>query len=140
VIAVSKTAARSLSPLLEHLRGLEVVPTPSPAVLVTPTEALLERYSVYLFEERGLSASSVRNYVGVARLFLSEREAAAGALELEGLTSAAVSEFVLGECRRCSVGSAKCMATKDSDCQHPSGEQVGRLNLPGTRRGSNYRR
>ena len=105
-------SARALSPLLEHLRGLGVVPTPSPAVLATPIEAVLERYSVYLFEERGLSASSVRNYVDVARLFLSDREVTAGALELEGLTTAAVSEFVLGECRRCSVGSAKCMVTR----------------------------
>jgi integrase/recombinase XerD len=105
-------SARALSPLLAHLRGLGVVPTPAAAVLSTPIEAVLERYSVYLFEERGLSSSSVRNYVGVARLFLSDREAAAGALELEGLTTAAVSEFVLGECRRCSVGSAKCMVTR----------------------------
>jgi integrase/recombinase XerD len=105
-------SARALSPLLEHLRGLGVVPTPAPAAAATPIEAVLERYSVYLFEERGLSASSVRNYVGVARLFLADRVTATGALELEGLTTAAVSEFVLGECRGCSVGSAKCMVTR----------------------------
>ena len=105
-------SARAMGPLLAYLRGLGVVPVGVPAALLTPNEALLERYSAYLLERRGLAPSSVRNYVGVARVFLSWRETAAGRLWREGLDGAAVSEFVLGEARRSSVGSAKCMVTR----------------------------
>ena len=78
----------------------------------TPAEVLIERYSMYLLERRGVARSTVRNYVGVARVFLSWREATVGGLCLERLDAAAVSEFVLLESRRCSVGSAKCMVTR----------------------------
>jgi integrase/recombinase XerD len=54
----------------------------------------------------------VRNYVGIARVFFSWREATAGTLALGGLDGAAVIAFVLDESRRCSVGSAKCMVTR----------------------------
>ena len=103
---------RALSPLLDYLRGLGIVPpavAPAPATL---GEALIERYSMYLLERRGLTASTVRNYVGVAREFLSDRERVHGGLALMELDGAAVSEFVLRESRRSSVGSAKCMVTR----------------------------
>jgi integrase/recombinase XerD len=103
---------RALDPLLEYLRGLRVVPTAVKAVPVTPVEVLVERYGVYLVERRGLSSSTVRNYVGVARVFLSWRETTAGTLSLAGLDGAAVIAFVLGEAGRCSVGSAKCLVTR----------------------------
>ncbi len=103
---------RAMLPLLLYLRGLGVVPAAVAAVPLTSSEALIARYSAYLLERRGLALSSVRNYVGVARVFLSWRETAAGGLRLEGLDAAAVSEFVLGDARRSSVGSAKCMVTR----------------------------
>ena len=59
-----------------------------------------------------MSASTVRNYVGVARVFLSWRETTTGTLSLAELDGAAVIAFVLGETRRCSVGSAKCLVTR----------------------------
>ena len=99
-------------PLLGYLRGLGVVPGAVAAMSLTPGEALIERYSAYLAERRGLSLSTVRNYVGVARVFVSWREAAAGTLALGELDGAVVIEFVLGESQRCSVGSAKCMVTR----------------------------
>jgi len=94
------------------LRALGVVPPAVAHLPVTPAELLIERYSGYLLERRGVSRSTVRNYVGVARVFLGWRERAAGGLWLERLDAAAVSEFVLLESRRCSVGSAKCMVTR----------------------------
>jgi integrase/recombinase XerD len=103
---------RAMRPLLLYLRGLGVVPVVVMAPPLTPSEALIARYSAYLLERRGLAPSSVRNYVGVARVFLSWRETAAGRLWLEGLDGAAISEFVLGEAPRSSVGSAKCMVTR----------------------------
>ena len=73
---------------------------------------LIERYSAYLLERRGLAASTVRNYVGVARVFLCWRETVAGTVSLAALDSPAVIAFVLGETGRCSVGSAKCLVTR----------------------------
>ena len=104
--------ARAMLPLLSYLRGLGVVPPAVPAAPLTVSEAVIERYSMYLLERRGLAPSSVRNYVGVARVFLSWRETAAGGLALLELDGAAVSEFVLVQARRSSVGSAKCMVTR----------------------------
>jgi integrase/recombinase XerD len=106
-------SARALTPLLDYLRGLGVAPWVVAAASSTPAEALIERYSAYLLKQRGLAASSVRNYVGVARVFLADRERVRGELALmTELDGAVVSEFVLRESRRCSVGSAKCMVTR----------------------------
>jgi integrase/recombinase XerD len=103
---------RALCPLLDYLRDLGVAPSAVPAAPSTPGEVLIERYSAYLLKRRGLAASSVRNYVGVARVFLADRERARGELALTELDAAAVSEFLSRESRRCSVGSAKCMVTR----------------------------
>ncbi len=105
-------SSRALDPLLEYLRGVGVAPAAVKAVPVTPVDVLVERYGVYLFERRGLSPSTVRNYVGVARVFLSWRETASGTLALAELDGPAVIEFVLGEAGRCSVGSAQCLVTR----------------------------
>jgi integrase/recombinase XerD len=105
-------STRGLFPLLGHLRDLEVAPAVVLVAPSTPGEVLIERYSAYLLERRGLAAPSVRNYVGVARAFLADRERARGELALTGLDAAAVSEFVSHESRRWSVGSAKCMVTR----------------------------
>jgi len=102
----------AMVPLLEYLRGLGVVPVAVARMSVTPSEVLIERYSAYLREQRGVSSSTVRNYVGVARVFLSWREMTTGTLALGELDGAAVIAFVLGEAARCSVGSAKCMVTR----------------------------
>ena len=105
-------SVRAIVPLLGYLRGLGVVPPPVVAGSLTASDELLERYSAYLRERRGLSPSTVRNYLGVARAFLAWRETAVGGLALGELDGAAVIEFVLGEAGRCSVGSAKCMVTR----------------------------
>jgi integrase/recombinase XerD len=105
-------SSRALRPLLGYLRELGVAPLAVPAAPLTPAEVLIGRYSLYLLERRGLALSTVRNYVGVARVFLEDRERVCGKLALRELDGAAVSEFVLRESRRCSVGSAKCMVTR----------------------------
>jgi integrase/recombinase XerD len=105
-------SSRALSPLLEYPRGLGVVPPTEPVAPLTAVEAIVERYSSYLLGRRGLAPSTARNYVGVARVFLTRREQTSGGLCLDGLDAAAVSEFVLAEARRSCVGSAKCMVTR----------------------------
>jgi integrase len=105
-------SSRGLSPLLGYLRDLGVVPRAVVGVQSTPGEELIGRYSTYLLERRGLAPSTVRNYVGVARVFLAWRGTTADGLCLETLDVTAVSEFVLQEARRSCVGSAKCMVTR----------------------------
>ncbi|MBV9197590.1 MAG: tyrosine-type recombinase/integrase [Solirubrobacterales bacterium] len=105
-------SVRALCPMVDYLRAVGVVPPAVAPVPVTPVELLIERYSAYLLQRRGVARSTVRNYVGVARVFLSWRETGLGSLELMELDGAAVSEFVLRESRRSSVGSAKCMVTR----------------------------
>jgi integrase len=108
----SLRSVQAMGPMLGYLRGLGVAPPAVAPVPVTPAELLIERYSVYLSERRGVARSTVRNYVGVARAFLSWRETAWGSLGLSELDGAAVSDFVLRESRRSSVGSAKCTVTR----------------------------
>ena len=105
-------SSRAMSPLLEHLRGLGVVAAAEPASPLTEVEAVIERYAAYLLAQCGLAPSTVRNYVGVASVFLSWRETTTRGLCLETLDAVVVSEFVLQEARRSCVGSAKCMVTR----------------------------
>jgi site-specific recombinase XerD len=110
-LAWRRTAGyRRLSPpraLLEYLRRQGIAPTPSPPpVAVEPIDILVERYRSYLVGERGLAPLSVRGYVRVAELFL-RTVSTDECLDLQRLKAAEVSGFVLEECRRRSVGSAK---------------------------------
>jgi integrase/recombinase XerD len=91
---------RSLRPLLDHLRAFGV----APAVAVDPLAPVLAASRVYLVEERGLAASTVRNYLDVARRFVSRGDESGRAVR--DVTGAEVSQFVLAECQARNVGSA----------------------------------
>ena len=95
---------RTLRPLLEYLRALGVVPDDS--VGATPLDVLIGRYRCWLVEERALAARTVGRYVAGARRFLQSR-AGAGGCGTEGLSGRDVTDFLLAECSRLSVGSAK---------------------------------
>jgi hypothetical protein len=100
---------RSLVPLLGYLRRLGVAPEPAPTPL-TPVEELVVRYGRWLVGQRGLADRTVGRYQAAARRFLEERERAldaGGGNGAEDLTGADVTGFLLRECTRLSVGSAK---------------------------------
>ncbi|MGO9298930.1 MAG: site-specific integrase [Acidimicrobiales bacterium] len=101
---------KGVAPLLAHLRRLGVVPVPEVVVPATPAEQLLVHYQCYLEEERGLCKSSVGSNVHVARLFLATR-AELPELGLEALSGTDILAFLLDECQRRSVGSAKYVVT-----------------------------
>ena len=107
---VSSLSLSKMSPLLHYLQGTGVVPTFKPITPMTPVGLLIERYRCYL-AERSLSAPSIRNYTGVARDFLLSLSMNSE-LDLETMTTARVTEFVLSECRRQKVASAKAMTTR----------------------------
>jgi site-specific recombinase XerD len=98
-------SSRALTALLEHLRGLRVVPVPvaAPAALI---EVLLGEYRRALINGRGLVASTAGRYVNLARKFLVDA-AGGNRLDLGRLSAGDVSGFVVREARRLSVGSTK---------------------------------
>jgi site-specific recombinase XerD len=95
--------------LLGYLPALSVAPTMAPAAN-GPVETVVEQYRHCLIHERGLATATVRGYVGEARSFLSHLESPEG-LDLSGLTAADVNAYVVGQCRRRHIGSAKVMVT-----------------------------
>jgi integrase/recombinase XerD len=101
----------ALRPLVGYLVSQGVVPAGS-SVTGSPTDVLVEKYRRCLSDERGLSKRTIHNYVGAARLFLSECGQGDGAdLEqaLEQMTAGRVTRFVVEQCRRQRPGSAKVL-------------------------------
>jgi integrase/recombinase XerD len=99
--------AGAMAPLLEYLRGLEVVSQPVPVAALTPREQLLDAFVGYLVAERGLAASTIGNYRGVAARYLTAVDWSDGT----GLLAEQVSAFVLVEAARCSAGSLNNVTT-----------------------------
>ena len=97
----------SLAPLLDCLRTNGVI-APEPKSEPTATERLLEGYHRHLVDDRGLTSTTVRRYLGFARRFLTTRAARTG-LETgaEDLTSAEVHAFMLDTAARLTVESTK---------------------------------
>ena len=101
-----------MAPLLDYLRSVGAVPNAKLDVVFAPVEALIADYRRYLLEERGLSElSSVRHYLNVAVGFLSHGPIGDLA-ELQRLTAADVTGFVLSARRRRTVGDAKSISTR----------------------------
>lgn len=97
---------RAVAPLLEYLEaGGLVIPAVSPEPQA-PGGDVLAGFREYLVTERGLAASTVRNYLDAARLL-----AAQDGLRLEALTAGDVTRFVLAHCQDCSTGSATVLVT-----------------------------
>jgi integrase/recombinase XerD len=91
-----------------YLREVGVV-GPEPAAS-GPVEELLADLRAYLSRERGLVAGTIKNYERAARLFLEDRVARAGGLELRRLVAGDVSAFLARECPRRSVSGAMDLA------------------------------
>ena len=100
-----------LQPLLNHLRNLGVIPLAVVAPPATPTELFIERYRNYLDQERGFAPGTVRNYLGVAKVFLTHISTN-GSFDLATLTAAQISDFILTDSKRGKVGSAKATTTR----------------------------
>lgn len=100
--------ARAMAPLLEHLRGLGVVPPPVPAAL-TVQEQFVDAFVDHLVAERGLAASTIDSYRRIAVGFLAmesdwpDRIAEANAEH--------VTAFVLAQAARRNAGSMNNVTT-----------------------------
>lgn len=87
-------SGRSLRPLLEYLRELGAAPQPVPGQVVGPVEEVLADYAAYLAHERGLAVPTVHRSTDLVRPFLAA-QAAGDRLNLEALTAADVTAFVI---------------------------------------------
>jgi integrase/recombinase XerD len=94
----SRRSQRGLTPLLGFLRRQGVTPLPMPPAC-TPAQRMAGDYRIYLAQERGLVAGTIRRYVRDAELFLTEYLARDDG-DLGALTPGEVTDFVLRECRR----------------------------------------
>lgn len=96
-----------LRQLVRYLRELGVIAPEEGRPRLTPLEELLDEYRRWLLGERGLAVATVHRYETLARRFLGERVSPGDAVGVAGLTGTEVSVFLLRECARLAVGSAK---------------------------------
>jgi site-specific recombinase XerD len=97
---------RALRSLLSYLSEVGVIGPEEPPPL-SPVEALVDEYRQWLIADRGLAAMTVLRYETLARRFLTGRLTPSDELGVVGLDGAVVSRFLLGECERVCLGSAK---------------------------------
>jgi site-specific recombinase XerD len=98
---------RALRPLLGYLCAVGAMAPVQAQRELTPLERLLGGYRCWLVVERGLAAATVHRYETLARRFLGGRVGPDDAFGVAGLSGADVSAFLLRECARLSLGSAR---------------------------------
>ena len=101
---------KALGPILDYLRGLGLVPAAEAPVEGGPVGEILDRYRRFLTTERGLAVVTVARYVDCLRPFLNNRVSGDG-LDLEKLTAADVTTFVVARCPCLNTGVAKLTVT-----------------------------
>jgi integrase/recombinase XerD len=105
-------STKAMRPILDYLRGLEVVPPASPPTPGGPVEEALERYRGYLTIERGLGSATAHGYVDAVRPFLQGRILSDGStLDLGNLTPSDVISFVVARCPGQGRSAAKLTVT-----------------------------
>jgi site-specific recombinase XerD len=97
---------RALRALLGYLGEVGVMGAEELPAL-PPVESLVGEYREWLIADRGLAPMTVLRYETLARRFLTARVSPADDLGIAGLDGAVVSRFLLGECGRVCLGSAK---------------------------------
>ena len=98
---------RAMHPLVSFLREAGVMAPDDGLQPLTGLERFVAEYRDWLVGERGLAETTVIRYERLARRFMFGRVTDDGELDVAGLTGADVSAFLLEECARVSVGSAK---------------------------------
>lgn len=104
-------SAKALEPLLRYLRELGAVGLPvRPEPPAGPVEILLDGFRAYLRAERGVTAKTAHDYAAAVRPFLDVL-AGVDRIRWETATPAAVTGFILDQCRHRQVRSAQMVVT-----------------------------
>jgi len=99
--------SNAMRPMLTYLRKLGVV-SPPVSSCNGPVEVAIERYRHYLTVQRRLESATIRGYVEAVRPFLCSRVTPDGLdLDLEHLSAADVTAFVVAHCSHQARGTAK---------------------------------
>jgi site-specific recombinase XerD len=112
-LADRRAAGRRRVPPVRALRSMQIylrdvgVMAVEPAPSVSAVEALVAEYREWLVADRGLAAMTVLRYETLARRFLTARVTPTDELGVADLDGAVVSRFLLRECGRVCLGSAK---------------------------------
>jgi len=103
---VTSLSMHSAALLFDYLVGVGVITRVDVFVAERPFDEVMLRYARYLTDERGLSASSVAQYVKASRTFLRWL-CAHGDVELRDLSVGIINQFVLATCQRVKTTTAK---------------------------------
>ena len=112
-LADRRAAGRQRVPTVRALRSMQTylrevgVMGAEQAPTLPPVETLVVEYRGWLIADRGLAAMTVLRYETLARRFLTARVTPADEFGVANLDGAVVSRFLLGECGRVCLGSAK---------------------------------
>lgn len=105
-------SSKAMQPILRYLRELGVAPPASSPMPEGPMEEALERYRHYLKVERGVKGTTAHGYLHAVRPFLRRRLSTDGLhLDLDHLSVADVTAFVVARCAQQSRGAAKLTVT-----------------------------
>jgi len=100
-----------LKRLLGFLQDTSVLEEPAPLPFEeTAIDYLCTKFSGYLRDERGLSDSTLKNYLPIVRLFLSQRFSP-DLLCLEELNTVDINTFILEQAKRLSPNRSKLVVT-----------------------------
>jgi len=100
----------TLRGLLKQLSDDGIIPEPGAAAGEGPQAEIIQEFSRYLTQERGLSAATVDNYTAVTGRFLTYRFGE-GPVELAALQAHDLTGFVLTQAHRLSPKPAQLMVT-----------------------------
>ena len=100
----------TLRPVLDYLQRAKIAPLFEAPVSDDPASIILRRYKIFLNAERSLATVTALRYIDCLRPFL-DRRISAGSLELENLTPADVTAFVVARCPQLNNGVAKLTVT-----------------------------
>ncbi len=106
---VRRLTRRGLIPLLGYLRQLGLAAAQARQQAGDPVSRLVEEFTAFLADERGLAPGTIRYYRDHARRFLAAH--AAREAGLAGLTAGEVSSFLLSESSRRGSGSLQNVVT-----------------------------
>jgi site-specific recombinase XerD len=102
--------ATTTSQILDYLRDLGCIPTPSVTIASSPVDVLLGDFERFLRSERGLAPATLKNYLPIVRRFLVERPDN-HVLCFDKLRPTDLHGFIIRGAQRGSLGRAKLAVT-----------------------------